>query len=355
MTDSPAPLAIVTGAPGWLGTALVRSLVHGLPEVPALAAPSVDRVVRCLVLRGVEASELRAVSPKVEIVEGDVTDAASLAPLFAGAGGATVFHAAGIIHPTEGLGQLTRVNVQGTRNILDAATGARVRRMVHVSSNSPIGVNPRPDHVFDESAPYDPYMSYGKTKKLAEEMVREAGDKGAIEAAVIRPPWFYGPGQPSRQTLFFEMVRDGEAPIVGGGENRRSMAYVDNICQGALLCERVERAKGQVYWIADRRPYTMNEIIDTIERVLETDFSVKVAHGRMRLPGIASQVAWLVDWTLQGMGIYQQKIHVLSEMNKTIACSIAKAEAELGYDPKVDLEEGMRRSIRWMIERGEKL
>jgi nucleoside-diphosphate-sugar epimerase len=349
------PLAIVTGAPGWLGTALVRSLVQGLPEVPALAAPSPDRRVRCLVFRGADASELRAVSPKVEIVEGDLTDAASLEPLFADAGGATVFHAAAVIHPTEGMGQFTRVNVNGTKSLLALATQAGVRRMVHVSSNSPIGVNPSPDHVFDESAPYNPYMGYGKSKRLAEEMVREAGDKGALEAAVMRPPWFYGPGQPPRQTLFFQMIRDGKAPIVGGGENRRSMAYVDNICQGALLCERVERAKGNVYWIADRRPYTMNEIIDTIEKVLENDFQVKVAHKRMRLPGIASKVAWLVDWTLQGMGIYQQKIHVLSEMNKTIACTIAKAEKELGYDPKVDLQEGMRRSIRWMLDRGEKL
>jgi nucleoside-diphosphate-sugar epimerase len=349
------PLAIVTGAPGWLGTALVRSLVHGLPEVPAFAASSPDRAVRCLVLPGTDASELRAISAKVEIVEGDVTEAASLEPLFAGASGATLFHAAGIIHPTQGVAQFARVNTNGTKSLLDAATRTGVRRMVHVSSNSPIGTNPSPDDVFDESAPYHPYMGYGKSKMLAEEMVREAGDKGSIEAAVIRPPWFYGPGQPPRQTLFFEMIRDGKAPIVGGGENRRSMAYVDNICQGALLCEKVDRAKGQVYWISDRRPYTMNEIIETIERVLEKDFSVKVAHGRMRLPGVASQVAWLVDWTLQGMGIYQQKIHVLSEMNKTIACSIAKAEQELGYDPKVELEEGMRRSIRWMLDRGEKL
>lgn len=348
------PLAIVTGAPGWLGTALVRSLVQGLPEVPTLAAPS-ERIVRCLVLRGADSSELAAISPKVEIVEGDLTEPASLEPLFTGAAAATVFHSAAVIHPTEGVGQFTRVNVDGTRHVLDAATRAGVRRLVHVSSNSPIGTNPAPDHVFDESAPYHPYMGYGRSKKLAEEMVREAGDKGGIEAVVMRPPWFYGPGQPPRQTLFFEMIRDGKAPIVGGGDNRRSMAYVDNICQGALLCERVEQAKGQIYWIADRRPYPMNEIIDTIERVLERDFSVKVAHGRMRLPGIASEVAWLVDSTLQAMGIYQQKIHVLSEMNKTIACTIAKAERELGYDPKVDLEEGMRRSIRWMIDRGEKL
>jgi nucleoside-diphosphate-sugar epimerase len=98
MTDSLAPLAIVTGAPGWLGTTLVRSLVKGLPEVEALAAPS-SRVVRCLVLRGADATELRAISPNLEIVEGDVTDAASLAPLFAGAGGATVFHARGSSTP----------------------------------------------------------------------------------------------------------------------------------------------------------------------------------------------------------------------------------------------------------------
>lgn len=349
-----APLALVTGAPGWLGTRLVQTLVDGLPDVPALAAPS-DRVVRCFVHRGADAAPLRAISPRVEIVEGDVSDAASLEPFFANAKGATVFHSAAIIHPTEGTKQFTRVNAEGTRNVVVAAAKAGIRRMVHVSSNSPIGVNPSNDHVFDESAPYAPYMGYGKSKKLAEEAVRAAGERGEFEAAVIRPPWFYGPGQPPRQSLFFQMIRDGKAPIVGGGENRRSMAYVDNICQGALLCEKVDAAKGQVYWIADRRPYSMNEIIDTIERVLENDFGVKVAHKRMRLPGIASQVAWLVDATLQGMGVYHQKIHVLSEMNKTIACTIAKAEKELGYDPKVALEEGMRRSIKFMLDRGETL
>ena len=73
--------------------------------------------------------------------------------------------------------------------------------------------------------------------------------------------------------------------MVGGGENRRSMAYVDNICQGLLLCERSTGARGQTYWIADRRPYSMNEIIATIEEVLEKDFGVTPARKRMRLPG----------------------------------------------------------------------
>jgi nucleoside-diphosphate-sugar epimerase len=72
----------------------------------------------------------------------------------------------------------------------------------------------------------------------------------------------------------------------------------------------------------------------------------------VRLPSLASEVAWVLDEGLQSLGLYQEKIHVLSEMNKTIACTIAKAERELGYDPRVDLAEGMRRSMLWMKERG---
>jgi nucleoside-diphosphate-sugar epimerase len=72
----------------------------------------------------------------------------------------------------------------------------------------------------------------------------------------------------------------------------------------------------------------------------------------MRLPGIASEVALVVDATLQSLGMYHQKIHVLSEMNKTIACSVALAEKELGYRPTIALEEGMRRSMKWCVDQG---
>jgi len=344
-------LALVTGAPGWLGTQLVKAIVHGLPEVDALREPS-DRVVRCLVQRGMDGSPLRAIGPRVEIVEGDVTDAASLEPFFAGAEGATLFHAAAIIHPTQGAGQFTRVNAQGTRNVVDAAVRAKVRRMVHVSSNSPIGTNARAEDVFDENAPYAPYMGYGKSKMQAELAVKEAQARGDIEAAIIRPPWFYGPGQPPRQSLFFEMIRDGKAPIVGGGENKRSMAYVDNICQGLLRAASTPSASGQTYWIADERPYSINEIVSTVEEVLEEELGVARPARRLQLPSLVGDVATAVDGALQAVGFYQQKIHVLGEMNKTIACSIGRARAELGYEPRIALREGMRRSIRWCIEYG---
>ena len=138
-------------------------------------------------------------------------------------------------------------------------------------------------------------------------------------------------------------------PIVGSGENKRSMSYIDNTCMGLLLAAKSKNANGHTYWIADERPYTMNEIINTVEQLLENKFNCEVAHKRIKLPNLTSKVAYGVDWTIQKCGFYNTKIHVLSEMNKTIACSIDKAKMEIGYMPRISLEEGMLRSLRWMV------
>lgn len=347
-------MVLVTGAPGWLGTRLVRVLVEGLPDMPELASRYSEDHIRCLVLKGIDTEVLRDISPDIELVEGDVRDEASLEPFFEDAEGATLFHLVGIIHP-ERVRDFYEINTEGVRNVLNAAIEAGVKRAIVVSSNSPTGCNPNNEHLFDESSPYNPYMNYGKSKKLAEDIVNEVYQSGKIETVIIRPCWFYGPDQPPRQTEFFTMIKEGKAPIVGGGDNKRSMSYVDNTCQGLLLADQVEEAKGETYWIADRRPYTMNEIVDTVERLLEDEFDIEVARKRMRLPGFVSEIALAFDWIIQGVGKYHQKMHVLSEMNKTIACSISKAEKELGYDPKIELEEGMRRSIQWCLDNGYRL
>jgi nucleoside-diphosphate-sugar epimerase len=139
---------------------------------------------------------------------------------------------------------------------------------------------------------------------------------------------------------------------VGSGRNLRSMSYIDNLCQGLLLAAMTPRANGQTYWLADQRPYSMNEIIDTVERLLETEFGRPCAHKRLRLPPLAASIASVLDAAIQAAGFYHQKVHVLSEMNKTIACSIAKAADDLGYRPAIDLEEGMRRSLAWCLKQG---
>jgi len=346
VSDSPA---IVTGAGGWLGRRLVYFLRHGMADVPSLACRS-GRQIRCLVYPGENHDRLDALADDVAIIEGDVTRPGTLDELFARASGATVFHCAGLIHPRWRVRDLFRVNAGGTRHIVRAAERAGARRLIYVSSNSPVGCNRGRDERFDESSPYDPYMSYGESKRQAEILVNEAAARGHIETVIIRPPWFYGVAQPARQTEFFRMIRDGRAPILGDGEARRSMAYVDNICQGLLLAERTACARNQTYWIADARPSSINEIVDTIERLLETEFGQVCRYRRLRLPNAVSELAFWVDWSLQRLGVYSQKIHVLSEMNKTIACTIDKARAELGFEPVIALEEGMRRSLQWVFD-----
>jgi nucleoside-diphosphate-sugar epimerase len=96
----------------------------------------------------------------------------------------------------------------------------------------------------------------------------------------------------------------------------------------------------------------MTEIIDTVREVLRDDFRMAVRPSTIRAPAVIADMARLADWTLQKAGLYHQEIHVLSEMNLTIACSIERAQQELCYKPLVDLREGMRRSVAWCLENG---
>lgn len=349
-------LTLITGAPGWLASRLVRALLRGLPDVPSLAEPDPSRRIRCLALPGSVTPAFRAMAVGVDLREGDLRDPRAVREFCAGGAGGTMFHCAGVIHPRR-TREFSATNVEGTRHLLAAAEAAGVRRVVVVSSSSPIGVSRDRRRVFDEASPYRPHMGYGRSKMLVEQRALAHGARGALEVVIVRSPWFYGPGpgEPARQARLFAMIRKGTMPIVGDGDNLRSMTYVDNLCQGLLLCERIPPGKGEIYWIADRRPYTMNEIVDTIERLMESELTLPVAHRRARLPDAAGELASLADWLLQRAGLYEQRLHVLSELNKTIVCSIARAEADLGYRPAVDLEEGVRRCLRWYLDQGVRL
>jgi len=349
---TPPPSILITGAPGWLGTRLLTVLRDGLPGHADFATPDATRRVRCLVHPSSDPALLSDLDEGIDIVVGDLTDPAAARQLCADAGGAVLFHIAGVVHPTRGTKEHLEVNVEGTRHLLAAATASGVRRIVAVSSNSPFGFNPSSTHRFDESTPYNPYMSYGRSKRAMEELVQGAQRSGKIETVILRPPWFYGPNQPPRQTLFFKMIRAGRFPILGDGEQMRSMAYVDNICQGLLLAASVDRANGETYWIADERAYSINEIVETVREVLELELGIVCAPPRLRLPAWIGEAARLADGALQSAGLYHQKIHVLSEMGHSIACSVDKAQRELGYAPTVALRQGMQESVRWCLVNG---
>ena len=352
--DSKGQQIFITGAPGWLGTRLVETIAHGLADHPDLARGLPTEKISVLTLPGSDIGTLTSIDDRVECRTGDIRDAALVQDWLSNARDALIIHVAGIIHPRRAT-EFEQINHRGGLNVLEAAENSGARRAVVMSSNSPFGVNPHVDHRFDENSPYRPYLGYGRSKMKLELATQKIHNRGRLQTVIVRAPWFYGPNQPERQSLFFSMVRRGKAPIVGSGNNLRSMTYIDNLCQGLMLAAISPIANGRAYWIADQHPYSMNEVIDTIEDVLKHDFKLECSHGRLRLPGVASRVAYGIDAALQRAGLYHQKMHVLSEMNKSIACDISRAEKELGYRPRYALREGMRESIHFALNRGDSI
>lgn len=333
---------IVVGAGGWLGQAVLRGLVDGITGREGLAGVPESVKIIAADLPGA-LSAIESSDERVQKVAVDVCDPGTFEQLNAHAENALIIHVVGIIHPKR-VRQFFEINHEGSLNFLRHMAAQGATRAVVMSSNSPIGTNPYPEHVFDEKSEYNPYMGYGKSKMLLEKSL--LAETFSMEVVLIRAPWFYGVNQPARQKEFFEMIRKGKGPIVGSGNNRRSMVFTENLAQGIFLAAEKPGIDKEIFWIADERPYTMNTIIDTVERLMDEEFNLQCKHKRLRLPGLAAEVAYLVDKMMQAVGLYHPKIHVLSEMNKTIACSISKAKKQLGYKPQVALEEGMRQSLR---------
>lgn len=336
-------VTVVTGAGGWLGNGLVSAFLGDGPH-------GRTGTLRLLVRDPADAETLSARSDRIEAVVGDIAEFPTAHRLFDGISGTVdVIHTAGVIHPSA-MSEFDAVNHRGTEHVLRAAEQAGVRRMVHVSSNSPFGTNASNDDTFRQDEPYHPYFGYGHSKKDAELRVVAAAERG-LDVVIVRPPWFYGPHQPARQTTFFTMVRTGKFPVLGGGGQRRSMVFIDNLVQGVVLAELTPTPPGLGWWIADERPYTVTEIVETVGEALR-DEGYDVTPNRLKIPDLIGNVAERVDGVLQRIDRYNQQIHVLGEMNKTIAVDISAARRDLGYEPTVALHEGMRRSIRWCGEQG---
>ena len=194
--------------------------------------------IRALVTNRVDADRLAALGDGVQPIVGDITDRSTLDPLFEGLGGSIdVIHTAGVIHPRR-IDEFESVNAGGTVTMLDLAAQHGARRFVHVSSNSPFGTNSHPGDCFRNDEPYHPYYGYGRSKMAAELAVFDAVERG-LDAVIVRPPWFYGPHQPPRQTTFFKLVRTGRFPVIGRGDQMRSMVYVDNLVEGVVRAELV--------------------------------------------------------------------------------------------------------------------
>ena len=338
---------VIFGADGWLGKNLLASLSQ-------TAIRSKDCKVTAVVKEAEQVKNLDEFAKDIDlIVNADLTDENTLKFLQTKNGKRLIVHCASLIHPANAT-LFHKVNFKGTEKLLKAAKQVNVdTTFVYISSNSPFGTNRSNDlsDTFDEMSPYNPYMKYGKTKMLAEQAVRSSASENFC-FCVLRAPWFYGKYQPERQFEFFKMIQNGKAPLVGSGENLRSMVSTSRLAEAVWLAAANKDAENDIFWIADKHPYTMKSIIDTIRQIMDKDFELRTSAGYLKLPNCTSEIAYWVDKTLQTFGFYNQKIHVLSEMNKNIHCGVLKAENVLGFIPEMNLEAGMKTSIEDAIKKG---
>ena len=246
--EAPArALTLVTGATGFTGSHLVRSLVaDGVPV--RVIARSAERARQLL-------------PDGVEIVEGDIADPDVIERAMQGVG--TVYHLAAVYreakHPDL---RYREVNVEASRLLLEAAVRASVRRYVHCST---VGVH---GHIAsppaDESAAYAPGDVYQATKCEAEQLALSYRDR--IPLAVARPTAIYGPGD-TRLLKMFRLITQQRFPLLGGGENYYHTVHVKDLVRGLRLLGTHSRAVGEVFILGGESYLKLSELAAMIASV----------------------------------------------------------------------------------------
>lgn len=336
MNQTAATIAI-TGATGFLGRALVARLLAEGHTVRALS-------------RTAEHDDFPG---NVEWITGDLADPASLAALVAGAD--RIIHAAGLLGEF-GISEETyrQVNAEGTRHVL-AATAAALgdgrlgpeARVLHVGSAGILGpIRGRAEgFLFDETMPFAPSNGYERSKALAESYAREFALAG-LPVVIVRPEFVYGPGD--RHVLgLFRAIERGMFFYVGRGRNHCHPTYIDDAVEGMLAGLEAGRV-GQAYQIAGPRPVSFRELAETIAAALG------VPPPRLRVPRAAASLgAGMLEVVGRATGraipLSRTGVAFFSEDRRF---SSAKAERELGYVPRVDLKEGVARTVAWYRAEG---
>lgn len=278
------------------------------------------------------------------IVAGDVSEPGIWAQAFSGA--EIVVHTAALVTNTASRDRGWRTNVVGTRNAIDAAVSAGVSRFVHFSSVRAFGDTGFPDGV-TEDHPVKPDGSvYVDTKIASEQVALQAHAAGEIEVTVIRPGDVYGPGSRPWTILPVEMIRRGRFMLPARGRGIFSPTYIDNLVDGVMLAATKEEGAGQVFTISDGIGVPNEEFFGHYHRMVGK-------RPRLLRTGPALGLAATAQAALKVAGVQSEiGLESMRYLTRTGTYSIEKARTVLGYEPAVDLAEGMRRTESWLREQG---
>jgi nucleoside-diphosphate-sugar epimerase len=244
------------------------------------------------------------------------------------------------------LDQVWRVNVLGTRRMIDAAARGGAERFVQFSSVTTFGFE-YPDGV-DETYPVrltgNPYPD---SKIASEQVTLQAHVAGDVRATIIRPGDVYGPRSRGWTLLPAKMIKSGQIVLPAGGRGQIGPVYVDNLVDGVTLAAASPDAVGEIFTIADGYAVDMADFFGYYARMLGKS-------GIRTLPTpIARTIAAAGGRVEKTLGRdTEMSAASIDYLAKRGGYSIEKARRILGYEPKVGLEEGMRRCEEWLRSEG---
>jgi nucleoside-diphosphate-sugar epimerase len=232
------------------------------------------------------------------------------------------------------------INVDGTRNLLEAARTAGATRLVHCSTGGVHGHIAHPPA--DEDAPFNPGDVYQETKLEAEQLARRFGEHQGFDVVIARPIGIYGPGD-RRFLKMFRGLQRGNFPMLGSGRAFYHLTFIDDLVNGFHLCGTVAQAAGRTYLLAGPRYTTLEELVALVAKDLG------VQPPRIHWPVWPFWTAGLlcemvcVPLRLEPP-LYRRRVDFYT---KSRAFDTTRARTELGYAPRVDLEEGIHRTAEW--------
>ena len=319
--------ALVTGANGFIGSALVRELAKR------------GHKVRALVRSQQKGAALAA--PNVEIVIGDVTDASALEKAVAGCD--AVFHTAAVVDVVRPRNKdMLNANVKGTRVVLSQAHAAGVKRVVHLSSIAAIG---KTAGAADESTWNDGMYSgpYEESKHKAELEAMEAARRG-LDVVHVLPSIVIGPGDEKSGAFFRRFLRGG-VPGVPRPDGLLNLVYVDDLVDGLLLA--FEKGQRNERYIFNQAIWSTSEFLERLSKAAGKTAPRRVPYG------LAYMAATFEEWRARATRAKPRVSRLALRLaRRNAAYSSEKARRELGWDPP-PFAERFRQTIQyWAAKEG---
>ncbi|MBI5354597.1 MAG: SDR family NAD(P)-dependent oxidoreductase [Chloroflexi bacterium] len=324
--------ALVTGATGFLGGALARRLY------------SMGWAVTALGRNAAKLGQLE--SEGMHTLQHDLKDKKAMSD--ACKDQEIVFHCAALPSPWGNFETFYQANVIGTRNVIRGCEEHKEKRLVHVSTPSLyFGYASRINVKETDTLP-EPVSNYAATKILAEQELDEASARGLATIA-IRPRALFGPGDTVIFPRLIPRLQSGRLPILGDGENVVDLTYIDNVVDALLLCaESPAKTLGKKYNISNGEPVKIWKLVERICAELNLQRPKrKISYQTANAAASVIEFIYRLIPTQPEPPLTRMSVSMLAH---STTLDISAARNELGYKPRVSVDEGVERFMQWWKE-----